>query len=44
MTSHITDYGWTLWAIIAGMAVVTYINRAALLVLSDRFVLPPVFW
>ena len=41
MTNHIADYGWTLWAIIAGMAVMTYVNRAALLVLSDRFVLPP---
>ena len=29
-----------LWGIIAGMALVTYLNRAGLLLLSDRFMLP----
>ena len=41
MTNHIASYGWTLWCIIAGMALVTYINRAGLIVLSGRFLLPP---
>ena len=41
MSSQVSAYGWGLWGIIAGMALVTYLNRAALLVLSERFVLPP---
>ncbi|MBL8384282.1 MAG: AzlD domain-containing protein [Burkholderiales bacterium] len=34
-------YGWTLWVVIAGMALVTYFNRAGPLIFSGRFVLPP---
>jgi branched-subunit amino acid transport protein len=41
MSNQIASYGWGLWGIIAGMAVVTYCNRAGLLLLSERFVLPP---
>ena len=33
--------GWTLWLVVAGMALVTIINRAGLLMLSGRFNLPP---
>ena len=41
MTNQIASYGWTLWVIIGGMAVVTYLNRAGLLLLAGRFDLPP---
>jgi branched-subunit amino acid transport protein len=41
MSNHVASYGWSLWAIIAGMALVTYLNRAGLLLLSERFMLPP---
>lgn len=41
MSNHLAGYGWALWAIIAGMALVTYINRAGLIVLSGKFLLPP---
>lgn len=41
MTSQIGSYGWGLWGIIAGMAAVTYLNRACLLLLAGRFMLPP---
>ncbi len=41
MTNHVAEYGWALWGIILGMAAVTYLNRAALFVVSDRFQLPP---
>lgn len=34
------SYGWTLWLVIIGMAVVTYLNRAGPLIFSRRFVLP----
>lgn len=40
MSNQIGTYGWGLWGIIAGMALVTYLNRAGLLLLSDRFMLP----
>ena len=33
--------GWYLWLVVAGMALVTIINRAGLLMLSGRFNLPP---
>ncbi len=33
--------GWTLWLVVAGMALVTILNRAGLLMLSGRFNLPP---
>ena len=33
--------GWYLWLVVAGMALVTFINRAGLLMLSGRFNLPP---
>ena len=35
------NYGWSLWLIIAGMAIGTIINRAALIMLAGRFDLPP---
>ncbi len=41
MTDQVAGYGWALWGIILGMALVTYLNRAALFVVSDRFQLPP---
>ena len=40
MTNQVASYGWTLWLVIGGMAVVTYANRAGLLILSERFSLP----
>jgi hypothetical protein len=40
MSNQIGTYGWGLWGIIAGMALVTYLNRAGLLLLSERFMLP----
>ena len=40
MTNHVADYGWTLWGVIGGMAVVTIMNRAGLIVLAHRFILP----
>lgn len=40
MSNQIDTYGWGLWGIIAGMALVTYLNRAGLVLLSDRFMLP----
>lgn len=33
--------GWYLWLVVAGMALVTILNRAGLLLLSGRFNLPP---
>jgi branched-subunit amino acid transport protein len=33
-------FGWTLWVVIVGMAVVTLANRATLLLLAGRFRLP----
>ena len=41
MANQVASYGWTLWLIIGGMAVVTYFNRAGLLLLAGRFDLPP---
>lgn len=41
MSNQIAGYGWALWGIILGTALVTYFNRAALFVVSDRFQLPP---
>lgn len=41
MTSLNDVYGWGLWVIIVGMAAVTYLNRACLLLLAGRFMLPP---
>ncbi len=41
MTSQVESYGWGLWVIIVGMALVTYFNRAGFLLLSERFMLPP---
>lgn len=40
MVSVIND-GWYLWLVVAGMALVTIINRTGLLILSGRFNLPP---
>lgn len=34
--------GWYLWLVVAGMALVTIINRATLIVLAGRFNLPPI--
>ena len=42
MSNQIAAYGWTLWLIIAGMALVTLFNRAGLLLLAGRFTLPRV--
>lgn len=36
-----SNYGWSLWLIIAGMAAGTIFNRAALIMLAGRFDLPP---
>lgn len=36
----VVDYGWTLWLIIAGMAAVTYLNRATFLLLPPGTRLP----
>jgi branched-subunit amino acid transport protein len=33
--------GWYLWLVVVGMAFVTILNRAGLLMLSGRFNLPP---
>lgn len=40
MTNHVAEYGWALWLIILGMALATYLNRAVLFIVSDRFSLP----
>ena len=40
MSGQINAYGNELWLIIAGMAAVTYLNRAGLLLLSNRYALP----
>jgi branched-subunit amino acid transport protein len=42
MTSQLGSYGWTLWLIIGGMAVVTIMNRAGFILLSGKFSLPAV--
>ncbi|MBL8376781.1 MAG: AzlD domain-containing protein [Burkholderiales bacterium] len=43
MTSPIAaHYGWTLWLIFGGMALLTFANRAGLLLLAGRFRLPKV--
>lgn len=36
------DQGWYLWAVVAGMAVVTIANRAGMILLADVVKLPPV--
>ena len=35
-----SSYGWQFWLVLVGMALATIINRAALIVLADRFTLP----
>ena len=34
--------GWYLWLVVAGMAVVTIVNRAGMILLADHVKLPPV--
>ncbi len=34
--------GWYLWLVVAGMALVTIVNRATLIVFAGRFNLPPI--
>lgn len=36
----VVEYGWTLWLVIAGMAAVTYLNRATFLLLPPGTRLP----
>ena len=36
-----SNYGWHLWLVVGGMAFVTILNRAGLILLSGRFTLPP---
>ena len=36
-----SSYGWHLWLVVGGMAFVTILNRAGLILLSGRFTLPP---
>lgn len=38
--SAVQGYGWTVWLVIAGMALVTYFNRAAFLLLPPGARLP----
>ena len=35
-----SNYGWHLWLVVGGMAFVTILNRAGLILLSGRFTLP----
>jgi branched-subunit amino acid transport protein len=41
MSSQVDSYGWGLWLIIIGMAVVTILNRSTFILLSGKFSLPP---